>query len=179
MVGKSSFGGGELSGNSAWRLMKSFHPRVPVLAPAEFRRRIRPYLPGTVLQLRRLWPRARRREYKLGQYFIVGPYCSGCGHKIIWLFRPDGTLASTAESPWLRRHFQIIRLSVGGSTPFLGHGRPDWISNEVPSFIAAADVRLPQPRASPKTSPAESRRPDAITCIRSLPCARSVPALSG
>jgi hypothetical protein len=92
-------------------MMKSLNSHVPVLAPAEFRRRIRPYLPGTVLQLCRLWPHASRRQYKLGQYFIVGPYCSGCGHKTIWLFRPEGTLDTTGDGAWLRRHFQIVHAS--------------------------------------------------------------------
>jgi hypothetical protein len=100
-----------LDGHRTQLMTRSRNPHVPILSPAEFRRRIRPYLPGTVLQLRRLWPGVRRRDYQAGQHFLVGPYCSGCGHKIIWLFRADGTLDCTAEGPWLRRYFQIVRES--------------------------------------------------------------------
>src|SRR5512134_1586803 len=84
------------------------NPLLPILTPAQFRRRVRPYLPGTVLELRRLWPSARRHGYERGQRFVVGPYCSGCGVRFIWIFRPDGELDSTAYRAWLRKHFEIL-----------------------------------------------------------------------
>jgi len=84
------------------------NPSLPVLSPAEFRRRVRPYLPGTVIELRRLWPKARQKGYERGQRLVVGPYCSGCGHKIIWLCRSDGSVKMTAERHWLKKHFDIV-----------------------------------------------------------------------
>ena len=84
------------------------NPSLPVLLPAEFRRRVRPYLPGTVLELARLWPKARGKGFELGQHFLVGPYCPGCGHKTIWLCRSDRTVEMTAERRWLKDHFKIL-----------------------------------------------------------------------
>jgi len=84
------------------------HPHLPILTPGEFRRRIRPYLPGTVLEVRKRWRAAKDITYQRGQRFVVGPYCSGCGNDLVWLFRPDGTLDMTADRPFLRNHFSII-----------------------------------------------------------------------
>jgi len=81
------------------------HHRRLKMSPAEFRRRIRPYLPGTILE--QLWPGARRRGYERGGRFIVGPYCPGCGPRVVWLFRADGALDCTADRPWLARNFKI------------------------------------------------------------------------
>ena len=84
------------------------NPRLAVLSPAQFRRRIRPYLPGTILELKRLWPGARKRGYEHGQQFVIGPYCSGCGTRLIYLFRIDGSLDCTADRRWLRDTFDIV-----------------------------------------------------------------------
>ncbi len=84
------------------------NPRLPILSPAEFRRRVRPFLPGTVVELRTLWPKARAKGYERGQRFLVGPYCSGCGHKMIWLCRADRSVEMTADRRWLKDHFDIV-----------------------------------------------------------------------
>jgi hypothetical protein len=92
------------------------NPDLPIFSPGEFRRRVRPYLPGTVLELTRLWPRARNNGYERGQRFLVGPYCSGCGHKVIWLCRADRSVEMTADRRFLKDHFEIV---VEGSSRFL------------------------------------------------------------
>ena len=81
---------------------------APSMPPARFRDRIRPYLPGTVLELRRLWRRARAQGYELGAKRVVGPYCPTCGPLLIWLFGPDGELDMTADVPFLREHWLIV-----------------------------------------------------------------------
>jgi len=88
----------------------SARPAQP-LAPAVFRDRIRPYLPGTVLELIRLWPHARKHGYDRGDRFLVGPYCPGCGPGIVWLFRPGGEPECTADPQWLNQHFKVVLLS--------------------------------------------------------------------
>ena len=42
------------------------NPRLAVLTPAQFRRCVRPYFPGTILELKRLWPAARKRGMSVG-----------------------------------------------------------------------------------------------------------------
>jgi len=104
------------------------HPDLPILTPGEFRRRIRPYLPGTVLEVRKRWRAAKGITHKLRHRFVVGPYCSGCGNDLIWLFRPDGTLDMTADRPFLRNHFRII--AQGDSRRLYTFPRP-WPSRTV------------------------------------------------
>lgn len=91
------------------------NPRLAVLTPAQFRRRVRPCLPGTILELKRLWPAARKRGYERGQQFVVGPYCSGCGTRLIYIYRMDGSLDCTADRRWLRDSFEIVEPSTSRS----------------------------------------------------------------
>ena len=111
------------------------NPDLPVLSPAAFRRRVRPYLPGTVLALTRLWPRARKKGYEQGQRFLVGPYCSGCGHKVIWLSRADRSVEMTADRRWLKDHFDIV---AEGSPRFLYTFPKPWPPAEFRKFRPGA-----------------------------------------
>ena len=96
------------------------NPRLPILSPAEFRRRVRPYLPGTVLELRSLWPKARHEGYEKGRHVLVGPYCSGCGHKIIWLCRPDRDSGDDGRTSLAQgvTSTSWLRVALGLSTRF-------------------------------------------------------------
>lgn len=78
------------------------------MPPMRFRARIKPYLPGSILMVRRLWPRARKQRYEKGSRLLVGPYCPSCGPDILWLFRPDGAMEMTADRDWVERHFELV-----------------------------------------------------------------------
>ena len=86
------------------------------LSPGIFRSRVRPYLPGTVLELCRLWPHARKRGFERGQQYLVGPYCPSCGPELVWLFRQTGEIECTADRPWdlIQRPWHRLRESLAG-----------------------------------------------------------------
>lgn len=77
-----------------------------------------PLPPGTILQLAKLWPHARKKGHEIGEIRRVGYYSPQDGLDCIWLVDVTGNYNWTADHKWVSEMFTVIRLS--DETDFYG-----------------------------------------------------------
>jgi len=78
--------------------------------------------PGTVLELIKLWPNARKQGHEKGEIWRIGYYSKQDGLDIIWLVDANGEYNWTVDREFVEEKFKLIDVSKERS--LYGNNRP-------------------------------------------------------